>query len=65
MKVMVSAPNQTTIGINNAGNLIVGRGQEAQPESSVDFGPATKRNFANIIEYLQRLSVHATDASAA
>lgn len=62
MKVMVSAPNQTTIGINNAGNLIAWRGEEIEPKSPVDFGPATKRNFERIADYLKRLSVYATDA---
>lgn len=62
MQVIISAPNKTAIGITDAGNLVVGRDAKIESESLVDFGPATKRNFANIIEYLKRLSVHATDA---
>ncbi len=62
MQVIISAPNQTAIGITDAGNLVVGRDSKIESEPLVDFGPATKRNFANIIEYLKRLSVHATDA---
>ena len=62
MQVMISAPNQTIIGINNAGNLVVRRDSTIEQTPEVDFGPATKRNFANVIDYLKRLSVHATDA---
>lgn len=62
MQVMISAPNQTIIGINNAGHLVVRRDSPTQQTPEVDFGPATKRNFENVIDYLKRLSVHTTDA---
>lgn len=62
MQVMIGAPNQTIIGINNAGNLVARRDSPIKQTSEVDFGPATKQNFTNIIEYLKRLSIHATDA---
>ena len=64
MQVLISAPNQTFIGITDAGNLVAGRDttHEPSPDQLIDFGPATKKKFENIIEYLKRLSIHATDA---
>ncbi len=62
MQVMIGGPNSTLIGINNAGNIVVRRDSVVEQTPEVDFGPATKRNFAYIIEYFQRLSIHATDA---
>jgi hypothetical protein len=62
IQVAISAPNQTFIGISDAGNLIISGVKGTQPEARIDFGPATKSNFDNIISYFKRLKIHATDA---
>lgn len=61
MQVWISAPNKTFIGIDNAGNLVAGRTTSTEQTPELDFGPATYKTFSQVIEYLKRLSIHATD----
>ena len=61
IEVSISAPNKTFIAITDDGNLLVGRNSEIELSSAITFGPATTRTFENIISYLERLKIHATD----
>ena len=61
IEVSISAPNKTFIAITDDGNLIVGRNSEIELSSAINFGPATQRNINNIISYLERFKIHATD----
>lgn len=61
MQVIISAPNKTAIGITDDGRLIVSRNQISEQKPEIDFGPATKEKFREVISYLERLSVNAID----
>jgi hypothetical protein len=59
--VAISGPNQTDIGVDERNNLIVTSHFQGT-RSYISFGPATKANFEAIINYFNRIKIHAIDA---